>query len=180
MKQPKVHAPLVFRLFLSLLTLLTFTTCIRAEPVEFTTLTDPEKALLAEHVFNGLPSDDNIYIRHGYVLSYNPATKTARWVAYHIKPAYLETRSRKGKFASFCDDPDIEGEAWGAYYKGLFTSRGYTRAHLTPYGVTRRDPVEGRERHIVGAFGGKDAGDMGIRKRLDGTSKGSDVIQTGA
>ena len=36
MKQPKVHAPLVFRLFLSLLTLLTFTTCIRAEPVEFT------------------------------------------------------------------------------------------------------------------------------------------------
>ena len=42
---------------------------------------------------------------------------------------------------------------------------------------TRRDPVEGRERRIVGAFGGKDAGDIEPWKRLNGTSEGSNAVK---
>ena len=42
---------------------------------------------------------------------------------------------------------------------------------------TRRDPVEGRGRRIVGTFGGKDAGDIETRECLNGTSKGSDVVE---
>ena len=37
--------------------------------------------------------------------------------------------------------------------------------------------MEGRGRRIVGAFGGKDAGDIGTRKCLNGTSKGSDIVK---
>lgn len=40
----------------------------------------------------------------------------------------------------------------------------------------RRDPVEGRERHIDRAFEGKDARDIETRKRLNETSRGSEVV----
>jgi endonuclease G len=110
-----------------------------ADPVDLSNLTDSQKALLNEHVFGGLPSQEDIYIRNGYVLCYNHLTKTPKWVAYHIKPEYRDTPSRKGKFASFRNDPDIEAEARDADYKGLFTSRGYARGHLAPYAVMGGD-----------------------------------------
>ena len=70
-------------------------------------LTTDQKTLLEEHVFGGLPSRENIYVRTGYILSFNPKTKTPNWVAYHIKPDYLNTPKRQGRFKTFRDDPDI-------------------------------------------------------------------------
>ena len=102
-------------------------------------LTADPKTLLEEHVFGGLPSTENIYVRIGYVLSFNPKTKTPNWVAYHVKPDYLKTPKREGRFKTFRDDPDIEGEATNAHYKGLFTIRGYARGHLAPYAVMGGD-----------------------------------------
>jgi len=124
---------------LSFQVLLASTSTGHAEPVDLSNLTDTQKTLLNEHVFGGLPSQENIYIRNGYVLCYNPSTKTPKWVAYHIKPEYRDTPSRKGRFASFRNDPDIDGEARDAEYKGLFTSRGYARGHLAPYAVMGGD-----------------------------------------
>jgi len=60
-------------------------------------------------------------------------------VAYHIKPESRDTPKRQGKFASFRNDPDIDGEAKDADYDGLFTSRGYARGHLAPYAVMGGD-----------------------------------------
>ena len=139
MKHPKIHAPSVFGLFACLLALLAFGTSTRADLVDLNNITDSQKALLAEHVFGGLPSQDNIYIRQGYILSYNPQTKTPKWVAYHIKPEYGDTPARKGKFKTFRNDPDMEEEARDADYNGLFTSRGYAGGHLAPYGVMGGD-----------------------------------------
>lgn len=116
--------------------------CIRpsnGEPIDLASLTDVQKKLLKEHVFGGLPSKENIYIRIGYVLSFNPKTKTPNWVAYHIKPDYRETPSRRGRFETFRNDPDIDGEATDSDYKGLFTSRGYARGYLAPYAVMGGD-----------------------------------------
>jgi endonuclease G len=108
-------------------------------PVDLSNLTNEQKGLLEEHVFGGTPSKDNIYIRNGYILCFNPTTKTPTWVAYHVKPDYRETPNRKGRFKTFRNDPDIVGEAKDADYKGLFTSRGFARGHLAPYAVMGGD-----------------------------------------
>jgi DNA/RNA endonuclease G (NUC1) len=55
-----------------------------ADPVNLNSLTSSQQKLLDEHVFGGLPSAQNIYIRKGYVLCFNPTTKTPNWVAYHV------------------------------------------------------------------------------------------------
>lgn len=60
-------------------------------------------------------------------------------MSYHVKLEHRHTPSRKGKFKTFRDDPDIEGEATDADYKGLFTSRGYARGRLAPYAVMGGD-----------------------------------------
>ena len=139
MSRPKVRAPCVFGLFGCVLSLVAFTPSTHADPVYLTYLTDSQKALFAEHVFGGFPRQDNIYIRLGYILPYNPQTKTRKWLAYQIKPEDTETPNRKGKFAIFGNDTEMEGEARDADYKGLFTGRGYARGHLAPYGVIGGD-----------------------------------------
>ena len=116
-----------------------FPTPVKCDPADLNNLSDSQKKLLKEHVFGGLPSTDNIYIRQGYILCFNPQTKTPRWSAYHIKPEYLVTPKRKGKFATFRNDPDIENEATDQDYTGLFTKRGYARGHLAPYAVMGGD-----------------------------------------
>ena len=107
--------------------------------IDLHNLTDDQSALLEEHVFGGLPSTQEIYVRNGYVLCYNPTTRTPNWVAYHIKPEYRDTPPRKGRFKSFRTDPDVDGEARDADYKGLFDTRGYARGHMAPYAVMGGD-----------------------------------------
>jgi endonuclease G len=98
-----------------------------------------EKELIKEHVYGGLPSSRNIYVRNGYVLCYNPQTRTPNWVAYHIKPDYRNTPQREGVFEKFRDDPNIANEAGDSEYKGLLAKYGYARGHLAPYGVMGGD-----------------------------------------
>jgi endonuclease G len=98
-----------------------------------------EKAIIKEHVYGGLPSDENIYVRNGYVLCYNPQTRAPNWVAYYVTADYRETLERKGKFSSFRADPDISGEAKDSDYVGLLNDRGYARGHLAPYGIMGGD-----------------------------------------
>lgn len=118
---------------------LTYVQPTDAEPVDLNNLTTDQQSLLNEHVYGGLPGTENIYIRQGYVLSYNPITKTPDWVAYHIKPDYRNTPKREGAFSTFKKDPDIDGEPSTSDYNGLYDSRGYARGHLAPYGVMGGD-----------------------------------------
>ncbi len=112
---------------------------IYTAPANLSALTPTQTALIQEHAYGGLPSTENIYIRNGYVLSYNPTARTPHWVAYHVEPEYRDTLPRKGKFSRFRGDPDIEGEAKDSDYKGLFKDRGYARGHLAPYCVMGGD-----------------------------------------
>ena len=132
-KNASFHAALLVGFFL-----IPISQCI-ANSTDPTSLTLKEKAFLKEHVFGGLPSVENIYVRIGYILSFNPKTKTPNWVAYHVKPDYLNTPKRQGRFKTFRDDPDIDREATDADYKSLFTTRGYARGHLAPYAVMGGD-----------------------------------------
>ena len=112
--------------------------CVHAQ-VDLDNLTPRESELLKEHVYGGLPSRDNIYIRQAYILSFRPETRTPSWVAYHIVPDYRNTPSRKGRFKSFRADPEVSNEARNAEYNGLMASRGYARGHLAPFGIMGGD-----------------------------------------
>jgi endonuclease G len=108
-------------------------------PVDTNNLNSVQKEIVKEHVYGGFLSTENIYIRKGYVLCFNPMTNTPNWVAYHIIPEYRNVPKRKGKFATFRNDPDISNEATDDDYKGLFSSRGFARGHLAPYAVMGGD-----------------------------------------
>ena len=85
--------------------------------------------LLAQHVYGGLPSDDPVVVRNGYVLCYDPVHRVPSWVAYHIKPDYLKTPDRSGKYSAFRADPDLPRSPSPDDYRGSGTDRG----HLAPY-----------------------------------------------
>lgn len=104
--------------------------------------TAAEKALIAKHVYGGLPSRENIYVRQGYVLSYAPKARCPQWAAYHVAPDYRKTPHRIGAYAAFNDDPDITGEATDGEYSGLHTGAGaplLDRGHLAPFAVMGGD-----------------------------------------
>jgi endonuclease G len=96
--------------------------------------------LVDEHAFGGLPSDSSIFVRQGYILSYDAARRVPRWVAYHVKPDYRKTPSRKGAFKKFRTDPDVSNPVKDSDYVGLFGSaQNYARGHLAPYAVMGGD-----------------------------------------
>ena len=75
---------------------------------------------IAEHVFGGLPGDDSVLVRNGFVLAYNPDFRVPSWVAYRIQPDYLIRPERKGKFARFRPDPDLTNPVGPKDYTGWF------------------------------------------------------------
>ncbi|WP_028974027.1 DNA/RNA non-specific endonuclease [Spirochaeta cellobiosiphila] len=96
----------------------------------------------SEHIYQGLPSSqtDLIYYRKAYVIEWDPVHKVPRWVAYHVTPDYIMTPSRKGHFAQFRGDPDIDNEASEKDYEGQFqTWRNYAKGHLAPYYIAGGD-----------------------------------------
>jgi len=102
-------------------------------------LSTEQLALLDEHVFGGLPSDDSVFIRRGYVMSYDQTRRVPSWVAYHVKPDYLKTPPREGAFKTFRTDPDITNPVKKSEYNGLLAQRGYARGHLAPYAIMGGD-----------------------------------------
>ena len=52
-------------------------------------LSNAQRRLLREHVVGGLPSQRNVVVRDGYVLSYDPIRRLPLWTAYHVRPEYL-------------------------------------------------------------------------------------------
>lgn len=101
-----------------------------------------EKAkLIQEHTVGGMPgcNINNTYYRTAYVICFNPERKVPNWTAYRVVSDFRNTPERKGRLSRFRNDPDIEGEAKDADYRGFFGSRGYARGHYTPYGVLGGD-----------------------------------------
>ncbi len=53
------------------------------------------------HAYGGIPSDESFKDRNAYIMQFDSAHKTPRWVAYHVKPSYLDTPPRKGHIAPY-------------------------------------------------------------------------------
>ena len=71
-----------------LLTLIHLNSAIAAEP--------EDNSHVKEHVFGGLPSNDDLFIRNAYIMDYDAAHKAPRWVAYHLTREYRRIPKRTG------------------------------------------------------------------------------------
>jgi len=104
------------------------------QPVVSINLED-QGALLAEHMYGGLPGGSQVLIRQAYVLSYDTERRNPSWAAFHVIPHYLNTPKREGVFDTFRADPDIANEAKDSDY----TNSGYDRGHIAPYNIAGGD-----------------------------------------
>ena len=103
-----------------------------------------EAKLLEEHMYGELPVviaqiPSQVLVRNAYVLSYNSDRRVANWVAYHLKPDYLNKPPRDGPFDDFRLDPDLSYPVDDKDYDGLFKDFGYARGHLVPFNVSGGD-----------------------------------------
>ncbi|TDH64815.1 hypothetical protein CCR75_006650 [Bremia lactucae] len=79
----------------------------------------------------GVPSNSNVYVRSGYVVSYDYRTRNASWVMEYLTQDALrikhETNRANSKFAVDCDIP----EQFRVNPK-LYHNSGYDKGHLVP------------------------------------------------
>jgi len=122
------------RTALIFITLIIYTT-LGYSQISVNQMTDKQRTLYQEHVYGGQPDTNKVLVRNAYVTSYNVEYRIPNWSAYHIIPDYLNTPTRKSKFAKFRDDPNISNPVSTSEYNGLFGSVGYARGHLAPYKV---------------------------------------------
>jgi DNA/RNA endonuclease G (NUC1) len=74
---------------------------------QYQVLTHDDSLHYREHIKYGQPDSDSLLIRNGMVVNYNVPYRTPNWVAFHVKPDYLSTPARKGKFEAFRPDPSV-------------------------------------------------------------------------
>ena len=97
--------------------------------------------LIERHVFGGLPSEGDVLVRRGYVLSYDEAHRVPRWAAWHAAPDYRSIPDRDvSRWGSFHEDPDLTDPVEEDNYNGLFNSDdNFARGHIVPYYIAGGD-----------------------------------------
>lgn len=135
-----------------------------------------ETQLLKEHMYGELPVataqiPSQILVRNAYILSYNSDRRVANWVAYHVKPDYLNTPPRDGPFDDFRGDPDLEYPVDYDDYTGLFKAFGYARGHLVPF------KISGGDRDGDGLYAIRDTDGDGKFTKSDKEESGKYIIE---
>ena len=97
--------------------------------------------LIERHVLGGLPSEDNVLVRRGYVLSYDEAHRVPRWAAWHASPDYRPTPDRNvSRWGSFHSDQDLLDPVEYGDYAGLYRSQdNFARGHIVPFYIAGGD-----------------------------------------
>lgn len=105
-------------------------------------LSPTQKAQLVEHhVFGGLPSEGDILVRRGYILSYDETHRVPRWAAWHASSDYRSIPDRDvSRWGSFHEDPDLTNPVEEDDYNGLYNSEdNFARGHIVPYYISGGD-----------------------------------------
>ena len=97
--------------------------------------------LIEQHVFGGLPSEGDVLVRRGYVLSYDETHRVPRWAAWHAAPDYRSIPDRDvSRWGSFHEDPDLTDPVEDDDYNGLYNSEdNFARGHIVPYYISGGD-----------------------------------------
>lgn len=126
-------------LLLGLLMLPALTWC-EAAAQECRDLTPQERtASIEEHVYGGLPSEDGLLVRRGYVTAYDSEHRVPDWSAWHATADFLDPPIREGRWAKFREDPDVEHPVNDDDYDGLLDDFDYARGHIVPYFISGGD-----------------------------------------
>lgn len=121
-----------------------------------------ERELVDEHIYQGLPGYDNVFIRNAYVISYNYEHRIANWVAYHITPDYLNIPPRYGIFSSYRIDREIANPVAPHEYDSLYgRGEGLVMGHLAPF------TISGGDRDRDGLYAVRDTNGDGIINQED-------------
>lgn len=99
-----------------------------------------ERERVDEHIYQGLPGYDNVFIRDAYVISFNHQHRIANWVAYHITPDYLNIPPKYGIFNTFRIDREIANPVAVHEYDSLNNERrDLVMGRLTPFEIAGGD-----------------------------------------
>ena len=124
---------------------------------------DNDNYLLSD--FSFLPEyDTSSFVIHNYYsLSYNEENEQAEWVAYSIKPAYLESRFERRNI--FREDTLVRS---GTATNRDYSRSGYDRGHLVPAGDMSFDSIALEESFYYSNISPQLAGfNRGVWKRLE-------------
>lgn len=133
-----------------------------SSPLSAQNYSEYNQQFVAEHIYQGFPSYDNIHIRQAYIMSYNHDHRIANWVAYHVVPDYTNTVPRYSRFSAFRTDYDIPNAVSEDEYDGLYEGgNGYARGHLAPFNIS------GGDRDNDGLYGVADTNGDGTVNRHD-------------
>lgn len=101
---------------------------------------DYNQQFVDEHIYEGFPGYNNIYVRQAYVLSFSHEHRIPGWVAYHVVPDYLKTVPRYDIFNFFRVDRNIPNPVNSYEYNRLEEAgTGYAGGHLAPFGISGGD-----------------------------------------
>ncbi len=109
--------------------------------------------LIKEHVLGGVPSENKLLVRRGYVTDYDVKHRIPIWTAWRVEADFLESPVRKGKWKTFRTDTEVTNPVVDDDYLGLEKSLGYARGHMAPYFIS------GGDRNKNGQYAAKDAYD---------------------
>ena len=97
---------------------------------------------LEEHLYGSRPdvfSANRLYVRRGYVITYNEHLKNPIWAAWRADPEYRNTPKRVGRWKMYRIDPEAK-TATSEDYKGWFKSpKNFARGHIVPYFISGGD-----------------------------------------
>lgn len=112
-----------------------------AQAVTCPPLSDFQKAqLTTHHLYGGPISHGPLYVRRGYVLSYNEKYRVPNWAAWRAEPPYRDTPKREGRWSSFRKDKDVPNGVVKTEYNGLFDGpENFARGHIVPYFISGGD-----------------------------------------
>lgn len=124
-----------------------------------------QQQLFDEHIRFGLPSFDNVDIRHSYAMAFDDVHNIPKWTAWHAIKEYQDTpigsknKKRYGAWGAFRGD-SVFTHASLNDYKGWYKKEDIIRGHLTPYFISGGDrDNDGLDAEIEGSNDEEDAFD---------------------
>ena len=113
---------------------------------ECSRLITPEEheQLLNEHIKYGIPSNNEVDVRHSYVMAFDSVHNIPKWTAWHATKEYQDTpigknnKKRYGSWGAFRSDATYP-VATLSDYKGWYKKDDIIRGHLTPYFISGGD-----------------------------------------
>lgn len=116
------------------------TSFVAADPQGCPAMTPDQTELsLGEHMFGGVPWDQPVQIRRGFVMGFDSEHNVPAWAAWRAAPEYRSTPPREGRWATFRVDRDVSPVRDSDYVGWFDAEDNFARGHIVPYFIAGGD-----------------------------------------